>query len=577
MAKNSYADLRRLLVSTRPSTPLLLLAGLFALIEIAGTLWFPILTRDLVDFLGEGKQFGPLLWQLLGVLLSLAIAGGISRYLLAKAGQAVVRTLRARITSKLIHQPVRFFDKQASGELASRVVNDSTVISTLVTTQIMNLFSGVLLLIGSSVVLLILDVRLTAVLFGLILAAFLVIIPIAMKMEAIAKSTQDKTAALTGILGQVFSEVRLVKAFLAEKREIRRSKVEIAALYKLGIRDAKISVALEPIISLAMTLSIVSILGYGGLRVASGDLSVGTLTAFILYIFNVAGPLALLSAFVAELQTAKGASVRIVAILDSYDERMDSGKETAPLQEDIRFHDVSFSYGADSPPVLDRLSITIKAGETTALVGVSGSGKSTILSLLERFYDPKTGTIFSGETPIDQISLGKWREQLGYVPQGAPIMPGSIRENICYGLNRQVSDEELRAAAKSAHCLKFIDDSEKGFDTDISEQGSNISGGQRQRIAIARMFVRDPAVLILDEAMSNLDSETEHHVRDALATLMEGRTNIVVSHRLSTIMDADKIVVLEAGALSGEGSHSELITSNALYARLVKHQFEKHK
>jgi len=574
--KNSYTDLRRLIVSTKPSKPLLLLAGLFVLIETAGTLWFPIVTRDLVDFLGEGELFGSLLWLLFGVLISLAIAGGISRFLLAKAGQAVIKTLRARVTSKLIHQPVRFFDKQASGELASRVVNDSTVISTLITTQIMNLFSGVLLLVGSSVVLLILDVKLTAVLFGLIFAAFLVIIPIAMKMEAIAKSTQDKTATLTGILGQVFSEMRLVKAFRAENREIERSKVEIAALYKLGIRDAKISVALEPIISLAMTLSIVSILGYGGLRVASGDLSVGTLTAFILYIFNVAGPLILLTAFVAELQTAKGASVRIVAILDSDDERLNSGQETTPLQGDIRFDDVSFSYGANSPLVLDRLNITIKAGETTSLVGVSGSGKSTILSLIERFYDPQNGTIFSGETPIDQFSLNKWREQLGYVPQGAAVMPGSIRENICYGLSRQVSDEELRAAAKSAHCLEFIDNSENGFDTDLSEQGSNISGGQRQRIAIARMFVRDPAILILDEAMSNLDSETEHHVKDALAALMKGRTNIIVSHRLSTIMDADKIIVLEAGVLSGEGSHSELILSNALYARLVKHQFEKH-
>jgi len=576
MMKNSYADLHRLIVSTKPSKPLLLLAGLFVVIEIAGTLWFPILTRDLVDFLGEGKQFGALLWQLLGVLLSLAIAGGISRFLLAKAGQAVVRTLRTKIASKLIHQPVRFFDKQASGELASRVVNDSTVISTLVTTQIMNLISGVLLLVGSAVVLLILDVRLTLVLFGLIFAAFLVIIPIAMKMEAIAKSTQDKTASLTGILTQVFSEMRLVKAFLAEDREIRRSKVEIAALYKLGIRDAKVSVALEPIISLAMTLSIISILGYGGFRVAAGDLSVGTLTAFILYIFNVAGPLALLSAFVAELQTAKGASVRIVAILDSDDERLDSGKEIAPLHGDIRFDNVSFSYGADSPLVLDRLNITIKAGETTALVGVSGSGKSTILSLIERFYSPQSGTIFSDEKPIDQISLYEWREQIGYVPQGAPVMPGSIRDNICYGLSRQVSDEELRVAAKSAHCLAFVDDSEKGFDTDLSEQGSNISGGQRQRIAIARMFLRDPAILILDEAMSNLDSETEHHVKDALATLMKGRTNIVVSHRLSTVMDADKIIVLEAGVLSGEGSHRELVSNNALYARLVKHQFEKH-
>jgi len=574
--KNSYADLHRLIMSTRPSKPLLLFAGFFAVVEIVATLWFPILTRDLVDFLGEGAQFGSLLWALVGVLICLAIAGGISRFLLAKAGQAIVKTLRTRIAAKLTHQPIRFFDEQASGELASRVVNDSAVISTLVTTQIMNLISGVLLLVGSSVVLLILDVRLTLVLFGLILAAFLVVIPIAMKMEAISKSTQDKTASLTGILTQVFSEMRLVKAFLAEDREIRRSEAEIDVLYELGLREARISVALEPIISLAMTLSIISILGYGGLRVASGDLSVGTLTAFILYIFNVAGPLALLSAFVAELQTAKGASARIVTILDSDDERLDSGRTIPSSQGDIRFNNVSFSYGVDSPVVLDQLNITIKAGETTALVGVSGSGKSTILSLIERFYEPQDGTIYFGETPLERISLADWRAQLGYVPQGAPVMPGSIRDNICYGLKRDVSNDALRNAARSAHCLDFIQDSENGFDTELSEQGSNISGGQRQRIAIARMFIRDPAVLILDEAMSNLDSETEHHVRDALGALMKGRTNIIVSHRLSTIKDADKIIVLEAGISSGEGSHSDLMANHSLYARLVKHQFANH-
>ena len=290
-----------------------------------------------------------------------------------------------------------------------------------------------------------------------------------------------------------------MKAFLAENREISRSETEVKALYKLGIRTARVNVALEPIMSLALTLSFISILGYGGIRVASDDLSAGTLTAFILYIFNVAGPLGQLSMFVAELQKAKGASTRIVNILDSDDERMDDGAQ--PLNEigDIRFEDVSFAYGDDGKKVLDKLNITLKAGETTALVGASGSGKSTILSLVERFYTPQSGHIYCGETPIKDLKLSGWRSLLGYVPQSAPVMPGSIRENICYGLEREVSDDELRAAAASAHCLSFIEELENGFDADLNEQGSNISGGQRQRLAIARMFLRDPKILILDE------------------------------------------------------------------------------
>jgi len=570
---NSYADLRRLIASTKPSKLLLLVALLLALVEVAGTLWFPILTRDLVDVLGEGGEIGNIIWLLGTALVTLAIAGGLGRYFLAKVGQTVVQTLRQRITAKLVHQPVSFFDKRASGELASRVVNDSTVISSLITQQALNFVSGVLLLVGSAVVLLLLDVKLTLVLFGLVLLAFLFTLPIVLKMEAIGRDTQDKTASLTGILTQVFAETRLVKAFIAENREKERCGDEISALYKLGLRAARINVALEPIMSLALTLSIISILGYGGMRVASGDLSVGTLTAFILYIFNVVAPLIQLSAFVAELQAAKGASTRIVTILDADEEAMDAGTRDITAGEDITLDAVTFAYTEDAQPVLDQLTIRIKAGETTALVGASGSGKSTILSLIERFYTPQAGTILYGDTPLDQVSLSAWRRQLGFVPQSAPVMPGSIRDNICYGLEREVDDAELREAARSAHCLNFIEELENGFETGISEQGTNLSGGQRQRLAIARMFLRDPAILILDEATSSLDSETEHHVKEALSALMKGRTNIIVAHRLSTISDANTIIVLEAGIVSGEGTHEELVSSHRFYSRLVARQF----
>ena len=573
--KSSFADLRRLIASTKPSKILLGVALLLTLGEVAGTLWFPILTRDLVDALGAGDDVSDLIWMLGSVLVALAIAGAFGRYFLAKVGEDVVRFLRRRITAKLVHQPVNYFDGQASGELASRVVNDATAISSLITEQAINLISGVLLFVGSAIVLFLLDVKLTLVLFGLILVAFLFTLPVVMKMEAIGRETQDKTASLTGVLTQIFSETRLVKAFIAEDREKDRCDGEISGLYKLGLRGAKIMVALEPIMSLALTLSLISILGYGGMRVASGDLSVGTLTAFILYIFNVVAPLIQLTAFVAELQTAKGASNRIIAILDQDEEALNVGASDIAHQQDLRFENVTFSYGysEETAPVLDKLSIEFTAGQTTALVGASGSGKSTILSLIERFYEPQSGSIRYGGQPLSNLALGAWRGQLGYVPQSAPVMPGSIRDNICYGLDRPISEKELREAAKAAHCLGFIEGLEKGFDTDVSEQGSNISGGQRQRIAIARMFLRDPAILILDEATSSLDSETEHKVKEALAALMKGRTNIVVAHRLSTIRDADKIIVLEAGIVSGEGTHEELVVGHPFYRRLVGRQF----
>ncbi|PCI64741.1 MAG: multidrug ABC transporter permease [Kordiimonadales bacterium] len=573
MEKNSFADLKRLVGSTKPSIPLLAFAGVLALLGVGAALWYPLLTGSLIDALGDGSPLGSSMWLLAGVLIVMVLLDGLSNYLLAKVGQDVVRTLRQKLTVKLVHQPIRFFDNQASGELASRVVNDSTVISTLITTHAIAVISAVFLLVGAAAVLFYLDVKLTLVLFGIILVAFLIVLPVAKKMESIAKDKQDKTAALTGILTQVFAETRLVKAFLAEEREVGRSEQHINSLYALGMRTARVNILLEPIMGFAILISLIAILGYGSVRVASGDLAVGTLTAFILYIFNVTTPLAQLSMFVVGLQEAKGASTRIVKILDSQDEKLDAGSAKLPIGKDIRFENVTFSYGEDGVDVLDEIDITIEAGKTTALVGASGSGKTTILSLIERFYAPKGGEIYCGDTPVGDISLRDWRGQLGYVPQGAPVMPGSIRDNICYGIEREVSDEELRSAARDAHCLDFIEAMDEGFEASISEQGGNISGGQRQRLAIARMFLKDPSVLILDEATSSLDSETEHHVKEALAKLMKGRTNIVVAHRLSTIVDADKIIVLEAGILSGEGSHAELVASHPFYARLVKRQF----
>lgn len=571
-SKNTNADLWRLIKSSNPSLGTLVLAIVLALVGVVGALWYPLLTSTLIDIAGTNTSYGNVLWLLTGAVVGMSAASAVSNYLLAKVGEQVVQSLRNRLTVKLTHQPVNFFDDQASGELASRVVNDSTVISTLITKEASGLISGVLLLVGSAIVLFLLDLKLTLVLLGVIAIAFLILLPVIMKLQVIAKDTQDKTATLTGILTQVFGETRLVKAFLAERREVKRGNEQISLLYKLGLRAARVNAVLEPIMGLASTISIMAILVYGGQRVAAGDLSVGTLTAFILYIFNVVIPLGQLSSFVAAFQSAKGASTRIVKILDAEDERLDEGDAPVPKEKSIRFEEVSFSYG-DGPLILNGISFTLEAGKTTALVGASGSGKSTILSLIERFYAPSKGTIFCGDTPIEQNKLREWRGQIGYVPQSAPVMPGSIRDNICYALSREIDDEELKYAARKAHCLEFIEALEEGFETDLTEQGTNISGGQRQRLAIARMFLRDPSILILDEATSSLDSETEHHIKIALATLMKGRTNIVVAHRLSTIKDADKIIVLEDGAVSGEGAHALLVDNNPLYARLVKRQY----
>jgi ATP-binding cassette subfamily B protein AbcA/BmrA len=469
---------------------------------------------------------------------------------------------------------VASFDRESTGERVSRVLNDCQSISELATRQVVNLLSGVLVLTGSIAVLLYLDVRLTLTVLGCIVVAFGVVIPLAALLEGLARSTQDRTAKLGGILTHVLSEIRLVKAFTAEAREVERSRREILDIRRLGLRVAKISAALGPLISLSLTAAVMAILIYGSARVSSGSISIGTLTAFILYIFNVAVPLIQLTTFLEELQKARGASTRIAALLQD-EEEATAGRAMEGVRGALEFRAVSFAYPGRETTVLHGIDLMFRPGSTTALVGASGNGKTTVLALIERFYAPSAGEILYDGQPIGGFALAAWRERIGYVAQSAPIMPGTVRDNILYGLAAAYPDELVLAAAEQAGALEFIEQMPQGLDTVLSEQGANLSGGQRQRIAIARMFLRNPDILVLDEATSSLDSETEHRVKLALESLMQGRTNIVVAHRLSTIMHADRIYFIEGGRISGAGNHEELLASHPHYARLVARQFRR--
>ena len=573
-ASTYRSSLWSLLRLARPSRPLLGAAMTMTLVSVGGTLGFPVLTRRLVDTLAHGSPDVGSIVLLACVMAGAALASALAGYLLARVGHDMIATLRTLLVDKLLRLPVPAFDRESTGERVSRVLSDCQSISELATRQMVNLVSGVLVLAGSIVVLLYLDVRLTLTVLGCIVLAFGVAIPLAAMLEGLALSTQDRTARLGGILTHVLSEIRLVKAFTAEKRERERSRAEILDIRRLGIRVAKISAVLGPLISLSLTAAILVILVYGSSRVGSGSISIGTLTAFILYIFNVALPLVQLTTFLEEWQKAKGASRRIAVLLHE-DEEPTAGDAVDGIDGLLEFRNVSFGYPGRETTVLHGIDLVFRPGTTTALVGASGNGKTTVLSLIERFYPPGFGAVLCDGRPIGEFSLPAWRSRIGYVAQSAPIMPGTVRDNIVYGLERTCSDDEVWDAATQAGAMEFIEQMPQGLDTVLSEQGGNLSGGQRQRIAIARMFLRNPDVLILDEATSSLDSETEHRVKTALESLMQGRTNIVVAHRLATVMHADRIYFLENGRISGAGSHEELLSTHAPYARLVARQFRR--
>jgi ATP-binding cassette subfamily B protein AbcA/BmrA len=307
--------------------------------------------------------------------------------------------------------------------------------------------------------------------------------------------------------------------------------------------------------------------------VASGALSAGDLVAFILYLFQVIMPAAVISQALTQLQKARGATESIQRLLGADEEKVDEGARLDGIYEPIRFESVGFSY-EPGKIVLRGLSFELEPGSVTAIVGPSGGGKTTVFSLLERFYEPDEGRIALGGRPVGDYSLASWRRAIGYVPQDSPMMAGTVRENLTYGADPEVAadDRRIREAARAAFADEFIEALPRGYETEVGERGVKLSGGQRQRIAIARALLRDPELLMLDEATSSLDSGSEELVQRALDNLMRGRTTLVIAHRLSTVIDADRILFLEAGELTGAGTHEELLETHELYRSFAERQ-----
>lgn len=566
-----FKDFLHLINGVNPKKGLFLLGMLLSLVTSGASLIVPQLTKGLVDTSGLSKIDSKMLIVLILAFLIQLGFGTIGGYILRYVGESSVKTLREKLWAHLLKLPVDYFDNHKSGESSSRLVNDTSVIKDLITSQFPNFITGAIQLVGSMIILFFMDWKMASLMFGVVPIIVLILLPIGRIMSKLGRKLQAATADFNADASEKLSEVRLIKASNGETFEKTTGGNFIDRIFKVGIKDAKIEAVLQPIMTTAMLGIFVGILGYGAVRIQQGTLSSGSLVAFLLYLFNIITPVASFATFFSQVQKAMGSTERIQEILKTKPEITTNGKTVDVEGKIITANHLNFSYDSDNQ-ILHDVSFTAKPNTVIAFAGPSGGGKSTIFSLLERFYQPNSGSILIGKDDIKNIDLDSWRSQIGFVSQDSAVFAGSIRDNLQYGLNRNLTDEELWHGLKLAYADEFVKNFPDQLNTQIGERGVKLSGGQKQRIAIARAFLRDPKILMLDEATASLDSESEEKVQRALDQLMVGRTTLVIAHRLSTIVDADQIYFIEKGSVTGHGTHKELMKEHELYAQYVNEQ-----
>jgi len=562
----------RLLALARPHAGRLALAGLCLLLSSAAFLAVPYVIRLLTDSVfvhHDAAALNEVTLRLLGVVLVTAVFGYGRGYLLSYTGTRIVSDLRVRLYSHLQELSLSFYDERRTGEIMSRVTADTTLVQTVITNNLLSLVQQVFTLVAVVAIILVTDWRLALV--ALAVAPLLVVMGalVGRRTRALSRQAQEQLAEASTVLEETLSAVRVVKAFGRETYEQGRYAGAVGRSFRISVAAARLSSLFEAVMTSAGFGAVAVVLWFGGHEVLAHRLTPGGLISFLFYLVMLIGPLQSLASLYNEFQQALGGATRIFELLDTRPDVVDAPGADAlpPARGLLEVRDLSFAYSADGPTVLDRVSLTAAPGQTVALVGPSGAGKTTLVSLLPRFYDPTSGRILVDGHDIAGVTLQSLRAVMAVVPQEPTLFGGTVRENIAYG-REGATDAAVERAARVANAHEFITALPHGYDAIVGERGVKLSGGQRQRIAIARAILKDPRVLILDEATSALDNRSEGVVQEALERLMVGRTTIVIAHRLTTVERADKIVVLDAGRVVEEGAHGELLARGGLYQRL---------
>jgi ATP-binding cassette subfamily B protein len=568
--------LRRLVSLARPEWKNLAIACVFLAIGSVGTLVYPQSLRFILDeALGQKdpRVIDRAALLMIGVLVVQAAASSMRYVLFSVTGERIVAKLRADVYRAILRQEIAFFDSRSTGELTSRLASDTTILQNTVSVNVSMALRNVATMIGGVAALVWTSPRLAAVMLAIVPPVAIGAVLYGRRVRALSREVQDALASSSQVAEESISGLRTVRSFAAEELEARRYALAVARSFDVAKRRAYMGGAFDFGASLSGFAVATAVLWYGGHLVMSGAMTVGALTSFFVYTLVVAFSLAAVSDVWADFMKASGAGARIFEILDREPAMGSGGERPTSIEGALELVDVSFRYPArPDAEVLTNVSLALLPGEVVALVGPSGSGKSTIAALLARMYDPVSGKIVLDGRDLASLDVEWLRTQVGAVSQEPLLFARSIADNIRYA-RPTATDAEVEEAARTANALEFVKRFPDGFATMVGERGVQLSGGQKQRIAIARAVLKDPRILVLDEATSALDAESEHLVKEALERLMKGRTTLIIAHRLSTVMGADRVLVLDRGRVVQEGEHKALVAEEGLYKKLVEKQF----
>ncbi|NLH95107.1 MAG: ABC transporter ATP-binding protein, partial [Synergistaceae bacterium] len=503
------------------------------------------------------------------------LAGYGQQYLMVWVGQRAVMDLRVALYGKIQSLSLTYLHKRRVGELLSRITGDVATLQGLVSTTIVDLVVQTLTFFGMAGFLIYLNWKLTVFALFVIPIAFKVIHFASQRLRAVGHTIQQELASLSAIAYEALSAIRIVRSFATEEQELARFRRQGEANVRALVHGTQIQATLQGVVEVILIVALALLLWVGGREVIAGSMTPGELIAFLGYLGFMVQPLRVISRIVGSLQQCLASADRIFEILEVPEVLPAPARPVflKPVRGEISFEDVWFAY-EPGRWILKGVSLSIRPGERIAVVGSTGAGKTTLADLVPRFYDPQRGAVKIDGVDVRELDLKSLRKQIGIVPQDPVLLKGTMAYNIAYGFE-EASPEAIREAAKTAGIADFIESLPAGYETEVGERGVTLSGGQRQRIAIARAIVRDPRILILDEATSSLDTAVEHQIQQAMGLAMKGRTSLVIAHRLSTILESDRILVIDDGRIVEAGTHESLLSAQGLYARLYGLQFRE--